>query len=170
MRGTILAVLALLMLAACGGGDRGLRQLDNPGGGPDEFSILPSRPLEMPETLATLPQPTPGGANRTDPNPLGDGIAALGGNQNAGRAGGIPAADAGLIGAVNRYGTDPAIRDTLAAEDEAFRRRRGRLSAFGMGRVDRYFAAYAGMALDAYAEFIRFRNLGVQVPSAPPAN
>jgi len=113
--------------------------------------------------------PSPGGRNLTDPNPTGDAIAALGGSQAAGFAGGIPASDMALLGAAGRYGTDPAIRATLAGEDAAFRRRALFANAFNILGRDRYFQAYARQALDAYAELLRFRNLGVGVPSAPPA-
>ena len=166
MHKAALVLAACLALAACGNRDRGLRVLDNPGGGPDEFSVLMSAPLTLPEDLGALPPPTPGGTNRTDPNPGAEAIVALGGNPNAAIAGGIPAGDSALVRHVGRNGVDPSIRATLAAEDEAFRTRRARLSLFG--NRDRYFAAYAAMALDAYAELIRFRNAGVAVPSAPP--
>ena len=68
--------------------------------------------------------------------------------------------------AASRNGTDPSIRATLAEEDATFRTRRSRLGLFS--GPERYFRAYAGQALDAYAELARFRNLGVAVPSAPP--
>ena len=153
-------------LAACAGGDRGLRDLRSNGGGPDEFSVLPVDPLVLPADTNALPPPTPGGANRADPAPLADAVAVLGGNPNALVPNGIPAGDAALLAAAGRNGVDPAIRQTLAAEDAAFRNRRSRLGIFG-GR-DRYFRAYAGQALDAYAELQRFRNVGVATPSAPP--
>jgi hypothetical protein len=65
----VIAVAAMLTLAACGNG--GAPQLMNlrTGQGPDEFAIVPPKPLEMPEILADLPEPTPGGANRTDRRP-----------------------------------------------------------------------------------------------------
>ena len=154
MRKPILTVMLLLSLAACNRGGRA---------GPDEFSVLPTRPIEFPENFSALPPPTPGGMNLTDPNPTGDAIAALGGTQT--NAGGIPATDSALVAAVSRNGTDPAIRQTLAAEDAGLLRRATR--GAGENRA-RYLAAYAGQALDAYAELLRFRNTGVQVPSAPP--
>ncbi|MGB8621497.1 MAG: DUF3035 domain-containing protein, partial [Paracoccaceae bacterium] len=46
---------------------------------PDEFAILPNKPIEMPQDMAALPDPTPGGANRVDPTPEADAVAALGG-------------------------------------------------------------------------------------------
>lgn len=135
--------------------------------GPDEFLVLPVAPLELPETLS-LPTPTPGAANRVDPNPTGNAVAALGGRPDAALAGGVPQADAGLVAYARRGGVDPAIRDTLAQEDAAFRASRNRFSPFGILATDRYFRAYASQALDAYAELTRFRNLGVATPTAPP--
>jgi hypothetical protein len=162
MRRTVLAIVAAGLVAACGSADRGLRRLDSGLNGPDEFAVLPSRPLSLPQT-SDLPPPTPGGRNLADPDPLGDAMAALGGAAGAG-----PAGDAALIAATGRYGVDPGIRAALAEEDAAFRRRAGALAFNPLG-VDRYFQAYARQALDAYAELARFRAAGVAVPSAPPA-
>ncbi len=169
MRNVVLAVVIVAPLAACSGGERGLHRFGADATGPDEFSVMPMRPLQMPETFA-LADPTPGGANRADPNPVGDAIAVLGGSQAAGAAGGVPATDAALVAVAGRAGVDPAIRATLAAEDAAFRRRAAVVNALNWAGRDRYFRAYAGQALDAYAELARFRALGVAVPSAPPGN
>jgi len=169
MRKVILALLVAGPLAACSGGDRGLHRFGADATGPDEFSVMPMRPLQMPETFA-LADPTPGGSNRADPNPVGDAIATLGGSQAAGNAGGVPASDVALVAVAGRAGIDPAIRATLAAEDAAFRRRASVINALNWAGRDRYFRAYAGQALDAYAELARFRALGVAVPSAPPGN
>lgn len=168
MRKAIIALLATGLLAACGGGRDGLRDLRSTSGGPDEFSVLPVKPLELPETTE-LPAPTPGGANRTDPTPNADAVAALGGRSSAAQAGGIPAADAALVSHAGRAGVTPGIRDQLAREDAQFRRRKSAGRVFNIFGRDRYFRAYAGQALDAYAELQRFRNLGVQTPTAPPA-
>lgn len=162
----IICTAMLLILTACASGDRGLRDLRSNGGGPDEFQVLPVNPLILPNDVTNLPTPTPGGTNRTDPAPNADAVAALGGNPNALIPNGIPARDGALIAAASRNGVDPAIRQTLAAEDEAFRTRQSRFGFF-RGR-DRYFQAYARQALDAYAELQRFRNAGVATPSAPP--
>ena len=118
MRLALIATLACLTLAACAGGDRGLRPLGGgPTAGPDEFGVLPQQPLTLPEDLSALPPPTPGAANRTDRNPVGEGIAALGGNQTALNRGGIPTADGALVTAASRNGVDPDIRTELAAAD-----------------------------------------------------
>ena len=73
--------------------------------------------------MRELPPPTPGGVNRTDPDPEGDAIRALGGNpERAARASGD------VITYASRFGVSPDIRGTLAAEDLEFRRRNdGRL-------------------------------------------
>jgi len=161
MRKAALVILAATLLTACSG-NRGLRDLGNPSGGPDEFSVMPSRAIELPSDLSSLPEPTPGGTNRTDANPVADAIVALGGRPST--AAGIPATDGALVTAAGRYGVSADIRSTVAAEDEAFRTSRSR---FGSG-ANRYFRAYAGQALDAYAEFDRLRALGIEVPTAPP--
>jgi len=164
---TVLVCGALVALTACGS-SAGLRDLSTDSAGPDEFSVIPQRALDIPETLE-LPAPTPGGANKADPNPTGDAIAALGGSQAAGRAGGVPAQDAALVAQAGRNGVTTGIRALLADEDASYRRTRGALSGWNpFSKADRYFSAYAGQALDAYSELTRFRNLVVATPTAPP--
>ena len=167
MARTIIAILVLTALTACGGGE-GLRNLEAGGDGPDEFAVNPSAPLDIPDDLSTLPAPAPGGGNRTDPDPRAEAVAALGGNPGATVAGGIPAGDTALVSYATRNGVAPDIRATLAAEDRALRDRQSRFGGL-FARGDRYFRAYSGQALDAYAELARFRDAGVAVPSAPPA-
>jgi hypothetical protein len=156
----------MLTLAACAGGDRGLRDLRSSNGGPDEFRVMPMEPLILPNDVTNLPTPTPGAGNLSDPTPVADAVTVLGGNANALIPNGAPASDGALINAAGRNGIDPAIRQTLASEDAAFRNRQSR---FGLFRArDRYFQAYARQALDAYAELQRFRDAGVATPTAPP--
>ncbi len=164
MRTVVLGVAGAMLLASCGGGGDGLRRFAA-SAGPDEFSVQPSRPLELPGTTAL---PAPGGGNRADVDPVGDAIVLLGGNPAAARAGGIPASDQALVAQVSRGGTDPEIRATLAAEDASFRSGARLGGIFNLAGRDRYFQAYARQALDAYAELERFRALGIAVPSAPP--
>jgi hypothetical protein len=70
--------------------------------GPDEFGIIPPKPLEMPEDLAALPEPTPGGANRTDRDPQVrlwlHWAASIGSRE------GVNSAHAGLYAYAARYG------------------------------------------------------------------
>ena len=160
---------ALVALTACGGANQ-VPQLMNLGSttdGPDEFAILPPKPLALPVDLAALPDPTPGGANLTDQHPLDDAVVALGGKPPA-PAAGVPAADAGLLGYSARQGSTPDIRAALAADDLAFRRKHpGKLLERAFG-VNVYFKVYRDYWLDAYAELARWRQAGVATPSAPP--
>ena len=79
-KGSVLAALVALSLSACGNDDQpNLMNLRPQGNGPDEFGIVPPKPLEMPQDLAQLPQPTPGGSIITDATPHEDAIIALGG-------------------------------------------------------------------------------------------
>lgn len=164
MRAIIFFVLAATLMTACANTDRNLRDLRAAGGGPDEFAVIPQRPLVLPPTTA-LPEPTPGGTNLADPNPNAEAIAALGGSYAAQVAGGVPANDAALVAQAGRYGVNPAIRAELAAADEAFRARKSRANIFNPLGRDRYFPAYAGQALDAFAELERLRAAGVSVPT-----
>ncbi len=164
MRALSFSVLALVLVSACGNTDRPLRDLRSAGGGPDEFAVIPLEPLEIPQTRE-LPTPTPGGANRTDPTPNANAINALGGSAAAQVAGGLPTGDAALLAYSARYGVDPNIRSTLAAEDAALLERARRSNLFNPLGRDRYFPAYAGQALNAPAELERMRALGVAVPN-----
>lgn len=160
----VLALVACVALTACGNSG-GLRDFRSPSAGPDEFAVTPSRPLEQPPSFNELPAPTAGGANRADPNPTFDAVAALGGRSVSG---GVPASDGALISYASRRGVDPAIRSELAAADRALRDRRSRVRLPLSRRASRYYSAYANQSLDAYAELERFRAAGVRVPTAPP--
>jgi len=170
-RKTVLILMSAVLLAGCGGaGDDevSLRKIRHQGNGPDEFSIIPGKPLEMPQDVAALPEPVPGGPNRTDQDPVADGIAALGGNAGARRSGAPSPAHAGLLSHAARYDQDPAIREALAAEDREIRRRHGRVNVLRFLPTDDYTQAYKDQWLDAYAEERRMRRAGVQTPTAPP--
>lgn len=161
----VLAGAMLLLLAACGGSDANLYNLRSDSGGPDEFAILPTKPLQMPENMAALPAPEPQGTNRADPTPMADAYAALGGNAAAlSRPGGDP----GLVRYATRYGVDPAIRQQLAAADAQYRQGQGPLLLERFAGVTTYYRAYAPFALNQQAELARFRRAGVRTPSAPP--
>ncbi|WP_238365539.1 DUF3035 domain-containing protein [Mesobacterium pallidum] len=166
----LITLLALCTaLVACGERDISMRNLNIPtDNGPEEFAVLPVKPLEMPESFAALPAPTPGSGNLVDPTPNADAIVALGGRPSA--SSGIPAGDSALVSQASRYGVPADIRRTLASEDLAFRKRASRFTNFRLGRVDRYVKAYRRQSLDAHAETERFRRLGTYVPSAPPTS
>ncbi|MCB6179477.1 DUF3035 domain-containing protein [Rhodobacter sp. Har01] len=162
----VIATMATLALAGCDG--KGPPELMNIRSteGPDEFAIVPPKPLEMPETLADLPEPTPGGSNRSDPRPLDDAVIALGGKP--GSAGGIPSADSSLFAHASRFGLDASIRQTLAGEDLQWRRDNNGRILERLLNVNVYYKAYRDMALDQQAELARWRKLGARTPSAPP--
>ncbi len=158
---------AVLALAACSDPENPiLMHAASQERGPDEFSILPTRPLEMPADLSSLPPPNPGGVNRVDPQPEVDIVRALGGNPAAAVARGT--ADGAIVTHASRMGRDDNIRAQLAAEDLAIRQRnRGRLLE-RVFSVNVYHRAYEAMWLDKYAELERWRRAGVRTPSAPP--
>ncbi|WP_342741959.1 DUF3035 domain-containing protein [Roseovarius lutimaris] len=166
---TVLACLVATVLAGCGGRDDvTLTRIRHTGNGPDEFSIMPGKPLQAPEDYASLPSPTPGGANLTDQNPLADGVAALGGNPAALNIGAPNARDGALVNHANRYGTPENIRQTLAAEDKEIRRRHGRVNILRLGPTDDYTNSYKRQWLDPYSEERRLRRNGTITPSSPP--
>ena len=162
----VLLTFSVLALAACAGDGR-LMNLSSEDG-PEEFAILPTRPLEMPPDLAELPAPTPGGANITDPTPEADAVAALGGNPAQLGAQGVGAADGALIAYAGRGGITPGVRQVAAQEDQAFRARRSRRPLEVIARTNVYQRAYQGQALDSQAELERWRRAGARTPSAPP--
>ncbi len=164
-RKTSLLVLLALGLAACSEADPSLMNIASNTGSPDEFAILPSKPLEIPTDLAALPAPTPGGANLTDPTPQADAIAALGGNPSRLNA---PSREGDIVTYASRYGVDPNIRQTLAAEDLEFRRDNDGRLLERILNVNVYFSAYQSQSLDQHLELNRFRRAGVRTVSAPP--
>lgn len=161
----------MVTLAACGGAaePKLLNIRDVPGDGPDEFAILPAKPLVIPDTLdtsvAALPEPTPGGANLADIDPDVELAVALGGSAAAVTRGG---ADPALIAYTTRFGVAPGIRSDLAASDLAFRRENDGRLLERIFNVNVYYRAYEPFALDQYAELERFRRAGVRTPAVPP--
>lgn len=165
MRLIACAMIAVTFLAACE--NQGLRVITSRGDGPDEFIIVPAKPLEQPESFSALPAPTPGGFNRTDQRPLEDSAAALGGQRSSPNAA-IPGSDGALVNHASRFGRDANIRATLAAADADFRRRQARLTQIRILPEDRYNRAYRREALDASETARQFQRAGVPTPLAPP--
>ena len=166
-RAYLLLILGAMVLAACG--QPKLRDLRPGGEGPDEFIVAPSLPLQEPASFSDLPAPTPGGSNITDPNPLADGVAALGGRRGAPNAP-VPAADAGIVSYAQRGGVSPGIRAQLAEEDADFRRRKARFTNIRLFPEDRYAQAYRREALDPFRVADAYRRAGIKTPTHPPAN
>ena len=165
MRLIACALLAVTVLAACE--NKGLRQITPRGDGPDEFIIVPAKPLEAPESFTALPQPTPGGFNRGDQRPLEDSVAALGGQRTSPNAP-IPGSEAALVNHTSRFGREANIRATLAAADADFRKRQSRLTQIRLFKEDTYNLAYRREALNPGRTADQFRRAGIPTPSAPP--
>lgn len=158
---------AVLALGACSSDPR-LNSIQSSGNGPDEFAILPTKPLELPPDLNRLPAPNPGGPSITDPTPQADAVASLGGNPAQLSARGIGAADGALIAYASRAGRAGDIRAVTAAEDQAYRAGRSRRLLEVLARTNVYYRAYQSQALDAHAELERWRRAGARTPAAPP--
>lgn len=159
-----LALAALAALSGCGGAPD-LVRLTKSEPGPDEFAIVPNKPLAQPRDLSDLPPPTPGGIDRTAQTPLADAVVALGGRPGGATA---PVQGPQLIRHATRFGVDGAIRSRLAAEDLAFRRNNSGRPLERLFGTNIYFRAYAPLALDQYAELERLRRRGIRTPAAPP--
>ena len=164
--GAGMAMLALLVLAGCGDKTPNLMNLRSETRGPDEFGILPTKPLELPQDFAALPTPVPGGASRTDPTPQADAIAALGGRPAGGGGG---AADGAMLSYATRLGVAPGIRATLADEDLAFRSANPGRPLERLFNITVYYRAYREQSLDQYGELAKWRARGLRTSSAPPS-
>ncbi len=153
-------ILALgLGLTAC---DKGPKK------GPDEFGVLPTKPLVYPEDLSKLPEPNPQGINLADKRPLEDGVVALGGKADRLTAKTINSGESALIAAAGRFGVAANIRTVLVEEDAEFRKRnKGKVLERWVGAAT-YERRYTDQRLDEYAELLRLRKLGVRTPTAPP--
>ena len=163
------AIILTTSLALGGCADRGLRDLRTSSPGPEEFMVLPVKPLTIPDNTAALPPPAPGRANLVDINPPGDAVASLGGNAGAlDPSGGVPASDGALVAQAGRYGVPANTRAALAADDAQFRARQSRMTGFRLFPVDRYEQAYRKQALEPFAVNQQFRRRGFGTPSAPP--
>lgn len=164
-KGAVLSALAAgLLLSACGGSGEGQRlmNLRSPHDGPDEFAILPTKPLEMPADFTQLPPPEPGARNLVDPKPLDDAVIALGGRPGAGGS------DAALAAAAGRHGVSGNIREQLAAEDAELRRRNGPRLLERLFGSSTYHRVYSPQAVKSDDELQRWRAAGARTPSAPP--
>ena len=161
-------VLLMAVFAIAGCSNEGLRDLRTNSAGPDEFMILPVKPLEQPRSFSELPEPTPGGANLTDPQPNADAILALGGRPSALNAQGVPSSDASLVSYAGRGGVPSNIRQTLAEEDEEYRKRRGRLTQFRLFRTDRYNQVYRPQTMNPFDVERTARGSGIATPTSPP--
>lgn len=160
---TMILVVALLV-GACGSKDS-YRVLSSSGDGPDEFRIVPTKPLEQPKSYAALPAPTPGGNNRTDLTPKADLIVKLGGSARAMEDRGISNSDSGLVTYAARAGLTEDIRGVTRAEDEEFRNKRGRFTNIRFVKHDIYDRIYKPQRLEQTDEVWRWRRAGARTPA-----
>lgn len=166
----LLGLVAVMAIAGCSRRDRTpeLMNIRSEDGTPDEFTILPNKPIELPEDLAALPTPTPGAANRVDPTPEIDVAIALGGNPGRLATSGIPGSDGALVSQASRFGVSAGIRQALATEDLEFRRRNDGRILERIFNTNVYFRAYRKQSLDQHAELLRWRRAGAKNVGAPP--
>ncbi len=137
-------------------------------GGPDEFGIVPTKPLVLPEDFAALPEPTPGGSNLTDHVPEQDAIAALGGRPERLNSTRVGAGEGALVAAAERNGTATNIRTVLAEEDKEFRKKNGPKILERLFRTDTYLKSYEDQTLQARSTNEQLRRKGVKTPTVSP--
>ncbi|MFT3974260.1 MAG: DUF3035 domain-containing protein [Amaricoccus sp.] len=156
-------LLAVTAVAGCQGrGAAGALRSAGVGSTPDEFMVLPTKPLDMPKDLAALPPPTPGAVNRVDYQPLQQAVAGLTGRPTLATTNGtVLVARAGPV--------DPNVRTELASEDAEWRATHHGLFFERMFTRDKASLVYKPMVLDAPAELERLRRMGIEVPPPPPA-
>ena len=154
--------VTLFLIAACSSDDARLRDLYDVGTGPEEFAILPSKPLIIPSNLRELPVPDETVENLADPTPKRDLVEKLGGSIDETKS--APKKDRDLLNYVSRAGVNSNIREELAEEDRKFLRRMGVLTGVKLFRVDRYNQVYRKMTLSAPKELERWRSLGIRTP------
>ncbi|MDG2404644.1 MAG: DUF3035 domain-containing protein [Paracoccaceae bacterium] len=160
-----LCIVPVLLLAGCG--DANLRKMRSDDKGPEEFTVVPFKPLEQPSNYAILPEPANVAPNRTDPTPREDAIIALGGTVDSRKTTQIPSSDRELMRRTDRFGTTPSIRDILALEDAQFRRKNNKMRQFQLQSRDPYSQLYKAETLDAFAELQKFLAAGISTPAAP---
>ena len=149
----VVCVAGAVAVAGCSGSGQKKRA--------DEFAVLPTIPLEIPDDVTTLPAPNDG-QNLVDKRPKASAIAALGGRAGAARR--ASGDDASLLGVAMRFGVEPDIAEVLYKEGAAARRSArgtGIERAFGYNAVKR---AYKNQTLNEEEEAARLLALGVFVP------
>lgn len=167
MRVSRLLILGLVLgLAACS--NKGLRTSTSSGEGPDEFSIIPGKALTQPKDYVALPAPTLGYTNRTDLDPLGDAVVALGGKAPSRvHTGTIGSNDGALVSYASRQGVTADVRQATAAEDAEFRKKRGRFTGIRFSKKGLYEKVYEPQQIESYDEWWRWRRAGARTPAAP---
>ena len=164
-RAATLCTALVLVLAGCG--TTNLRKMESDDKGPEEFTVVPLKPLEQPSDYATLPKPENAAPSITDPTPIADAITALGGTVDSRNTTRVPSSDKALIQRTDRFGTTPNIRAMLALEDAQFRENKTKIRQSLFQPRDPYSQFYEAETLDAFAELQKFRAAGVTTPAVP---
>jgi len=166
----IVVILSVALgLSGCaqdGNNGRPLLNLRQSAIAPDEFLVVPQKPLETPSNLSSLPVPDPGAESRAAIDFERNLMRALGGRTSG--ASGIPASDVAIVNAArSSFGATDNIRALVRAEDQAFREARsGRIERLAKKRLAA--TIYDPMLLDPKAELARLKALGVKTPAVLP--
>lgn len=157
-------LIGALVLSGCAdGGLAGFLRASGATSTPDEFMVLPTKPLEMPADLAALPAPVPGARNRVDIDPEELAVAGL-----TGTPGQVNTVSGAAL--VARAGpAAPQIRSVVASEDATWRAENGGLFFERLFSADKEAVIYRGQVLDAPGTFVDLRDRGVDVPSPSPS-
>ncbi|MDT8344069.1 MAG: DUF3035 domain-containing protein [Thermohalobaculum sp.] len=179
------ALIALLALGACGQIGDPIEAIGGRRPVPDEFKVLPRKPLVVPAAVAdataasaaALPTPEPGKPSPLEPDPAADAVAALTGTAAAPRptaTTSLSSGEAALLGAASAGATSPDIRvqletdRTAAAEADAAEYEPPTVfELFGFGGDEEELDP--ALALDPIAESQRLQREGISAPSDPEA-
>lgn len=110
-------LLGALLCAGCAGFNV-REELGIVGQGPDEFTVVKKKPLEMPTDMSALPEPEPGAPSLVDPTPERDAQIALTGHAQDVAASGS-SSEASLLQAAGAGAADPEIRKKLKEDEES---------------------------------------------------
>lgn len=176
------ALLAVLALAGCSQIGDPIEAIGARRPAPDEFKVVPRKPLVVPPTLAqatALPTPDPGRPSPLEPDPAADAVAALTGTTATPRptaTTSISAGESALLSAADAASSNPEIRtqlesDRLAAEtaDANEPYEPPSLVELFFGKDEEEEALDPAIALDAIAESQRLQREGVAAPNDPLA-
>ena len=107
------AMAGALMIAGCGDVRESLGLLHNP---PDEFRVVSHEPLQIPETLDSLPEPSSGASRPQETLPQDAAEELLGGDIEST---GTTIAERRLMEAAGTSAAEPGIRSLVNAEHRA---------------------------------------------------
>lgn len=154
-----IAFFALVSLIAC--------SKNSNSKGPDEFLVIPTKPLIMPDNYSNIPLPILGMINRVQYEPRKDILRAFGGNPNLSASKKIKSNEIALLRVTTRRGVDQNIRKKLQTEDLALRKSHPLKVLERIAGKSNKSIAYKGSVLDIELELKRLRKLGIPVTTRP---